>query len=80
MLKKMRLLSLSIYYAFCLVVSVFLSAGTVQAFEDGGSLAQEVATTSSRAIYDLDTDQLQAVLGSYLRNNPSIVGLEIFEQ
>lgn len=45
----------------------------------GQELADKVASIATVGIYNLDTDQLAAVLENFLFDHPEIIGLKIFE-
>ena len=63
-----------------LLASFCLGAGVrAQGTEDGQVLANKIASFSNKAIYNLDTDQLRAVVESYLNEHAEIRALVITE-
>ena len=71
---------LTIYYAQASVVlKAPSSAQALNNKQSGQDLTNKIATFTTRAIYNLDEDQLLAVLENFLEEHPGIKGLIITE-
>jgi hypothetical protein len=71
------------HYVLALFLLVTLGEGgnvhAANAKSDGQAIADNIASFTSKAIYNLDTDQIVAVLESYLNEKPEVRALTITE-
>lgn len=69
-------------FVTCLVAVLTVGLGLgvkAQSMDDGQAIAEKIAGFTSKAIYNLDTDQLRAVVETYLAENAAIKVLIITE-